>query len=215
VVRMYLMFMGPFDSTMAWNENTLMGVKRFLDRFEQYIRSQISDVRSQKERETASSEEVKVIINKLVEGVTNDLNNFKYNTAIAKMMEALNKMSDVRCQMSDEEIKTLIKLIAPLAPYMAEELWNKLGNKGSVHVSNWPVADKKYLIDKKVTVAVAINGKTREQISVDRSQMSDEKKMIKEAKELEKIKQWIGDKKIIKEVYVPGKMINFVIIENT
>lgn len=72
VVRMYLMFMGPFDATMAWNENTLMGVKRFLDRFEQFTESQILDIRSQKERLSDSSKEVKLIINKLIKGVTED-----------------------------------------------------------------------------------------------------------------------------------------------
>jgi leucyl-tRNA synthetase len=203
VVRMYLMFMGPFDSTMAWNENTLMGVKRFLDRFENFIK---------KEGNSASSKEVRLIINKLIKAVTDDLENFKYNTAIAKMMEVLNKISDLRSQISDEDIKTLIKLIAPFAPYMAEELWNKLGNEESVHVAQWPVADEKYLVDEELTIMVAINGKVRDKMSVDRSQISDDKKLIEQAKELEKIRQWIGNKKIVKEIYIPGKMINFVIL---
>lgn len=202
VVRMYLMFMGPFDSTMAWNENTLMGVKRFLDRFEKYILSQ-------KDNKTASSEEVKVIINKLIAGVSEDLENFKYNTTVAKMMEALNDLSG--SETGVEDIKILIKLLAPFASYLAEELYS-LFEKVSVHAAQWPVADSKYLVDEKVTVAIAINGKTRDQISIDRSQMSDEKKMIEKAKDSEKIKKWIGDKKIVKEIYVPGKMINFVIL---
>ena len=212
VVRMYLMFMGPFDSTMAWNEKTLMGVKRFLDRFEKYIRSQISDLRSQKDHDIASSNEVKLIISKLIKAVTEDLENFKYNTAIAKMMETLNSLSSSSSyKVESEDVKTLIKLLAPFAPYMAEELYS-LFEKTSVHVSEWPKADKKYLIDTETVVMVALNGKVRDQISVDRSQISDGKKLIEKAKELEKIKKWIGDKKIVKEIYVPGKMINFVIL---
>jgi len=227
VVRMYLMFMGPFDSTMAWNEKTLMGVKRFLDRFEGYVRSQMSDndlvrcstkVSSGPGVNPASIKEVKVIINKLIKGITEDFESFKYNTAIAKMMEALNSLSAIQSiSLSNEDIKTLIKLIAPMAPYMAEELYS-LFEKTSVHVSSWPVVDERYLVEDTITVAVAVNGKVRSQISVDRpvcrsgkSQVSYKNLILKMAKEDEKIKKWIGDSRIVKEIYVPGKMINIVI----
>ncbi len=222
VVRMYLMFMGPFDSTMAWNENTLMGVKRFLDRFNQFIRSQISDLSLQKEKNIASSKEVKVIINKLIDTVSKDLENFKYNTAIAKLMEALNSLSAIQpiC-LSDEDIKTLIKLIAPLAPYTAEELWaSMLGvNKDlpvqddyvSVHLTPWPMVEEKYLIEDTIIVAVAVNGKVRSQISVDRSQITDKNLILSLAKDDEKIKKWLGEARIVKEIYVVGKMVNLVI----
>ncbi|HPT66185.1 MAG TPA: leucine--tRNA ligase [Candidatus Woesebacteria bacterium] len=212
VVRMYLMFMGPFDSTMAWNEKTLMGVKRFLDRFEKFINYQLSII-NQNQKETDSSREVKVIINKLIDGVTEDLNGFKYNTAIAKIMETLNKISNDKYPISNEDLEKLIKLLSPFAPYLAEELWSELGNNTSVHASEWPVVDKKYLVEDEITVMVAINGKVRDQMSVDRSQISDEKEIIKKAKELENIKKWIGDKKIVKEIYVLSKMINFVILD--
>jgi leucyl-tRNA synthetase len=204
VVRMYLMFMGPFDSTMAWNEKTLMGVKRFLDRFEKYVKCQIKEG-------IASGEEVKLIINKLIKGVTDDLENFKYNTAVAKMMEALNSLSSYK--VDGKDIEMLIKLLAPFAPYIAEELWNKLGNEGSVHVAEWPVVDEKYLVDDEIVIMVAINGKVRDKISVDRSQISNDKKLIEQAKSLGSIQRWIGDKKIVKEIYVEGKMINFAILD--
>ena len=212
VVRMYLMFMGPFDSTMAWNEKTLMGVKRFLDRFEKLVRCS-TKVSSGPGINPASSREVKVIINKLIDGVTEDLNGFKYNTAIAKIMETLNKISNDKYPISNEDLEKLIKLLSPFAPYLAEELWSELGNNTSVHASEWPVVDKKYLVEDEITVMVAINGKVRDQMSVDRSQISDEKEIIKKAKELENIKKWIGDKKIVKEIYVLSKMINFVILD--
>jgi len=215
VVRMYLMFMGPFDSTMAWNEKTLMGVKRFLDRFEGFVRSKILDAGCLENNGVASNREVKVIINKLIKGVTEDLSSFKYNTAIAKMMEAVNKMQDVRCKMLDEDIKTLIKLIAPLAPYMAEELWASFAKAtegySSVHLESWPEVDEQYLVEETTVVMVAINGKVRSEMLVDRSKMLDKNLILKIAKEDKVIQKWIGEGKIVKEIYVPGKMVNLVV----
>ena len=190
VVRMYLMFMGPFNGTMAWNENTLMGVKRFLDKFEKAMINL-----------SASSNEDKVIINKTIDGVTKDLENFGYNTAIAKLMECLNKVSG----WSREESKKIIKLIAPFAPYLAEELWNE---SESVHAAEWPKVEEKYLVESEMTIPVAINGKVRAQIKV----ANDEKEVIVKAKELEEVKKWLEGKKIIKEIYVPGKMVNIVLV---
>ena len=190
VVRMYLMFMGPFNGTMAWNENTLMGVKRFLDKFEKAMINL-----------SASSNEDKVIINKTIDGVTKDLENFGYNTAIAKLMECLNKVSG----WSREESKKIIKLIAPFAPYLAEELWNE---SESVHAAEWPKVEEKYLVESEMTIPVAINGKVRAQIKV----ANDEKEVIVKAKELEEVKKWLEGKKIITEIYVPGKMVHIVLV---
>jgi leucyl-tRNA synthetase/predicted alpha/beta hydrolase family esterase len=208
VVRMYLMFMGPFDSTMAWNENTLMGVKRFLDRFTNFISSQ-------KALESDSSKEVKLIINKLIDAVTRDLEGFKYNTAIAKMMEGINSLSDVRCQMSDEDIKTLIKLMAPFAPYTTEELWFSFTKASdgynSIHQSNWPEVYEKYLVEDEVNIPVAINGKVRDQLIVNSEELNNKEGILKKAKDLNQIKKWVGNGKIVKEIYVPNKMVNLVL----
>ncbi|MDD2483288.1 MAG: leucine--tRNA ligase [Candidatus Shapirobacteria bacterium] len=202
VVRMYLMFMGPFDSTMAWNEKTLMGVKRYLDRLEKFINSQ-------KENNLASSKEVKMIINKLINGVTEDLEAFRYNTAIAKMMEALNSLS-VGQSISLSDIKTLIKLLAPFAPYMAEELYSFF-EKTSVHAALWPVADPKFLIGDETTVMVSINGKVRDKLIIKNEELINKEEILRKAKGLDNIKKWIGTGEIVKEVYVPGKMVNLVI----
>jgi len=199
VVRMYLMFMGPFEGTMAWNEKTLMGVKRFLDRFEKFIISQLNN-------DTASNINNKVLINKLIKGVGDDIENFGFNTAIAKLMKTTNELKEA----GKEEIKILIKLIAPLAPYTSEELWSKFG-EGSVHTARWPEPEEKYLIEDKIMVAVAVNGKTRSQIEVNKDELNDEKAVLDRAKSLEKIKEWIGGKTIVKEIYVPGRMVNLVV----
>jgi len=212
VVRMYLMFMGPFTGTMAWSENTLMGVKRFLNRFEKYIEKSISNF--QFPISIVSSREVKVIINKLVEGVTKDLETFGYNTTIAKLMKALNEITISKKQFPKEDIEVLIKLMAPFAPYITEELWSKVGAHGnaSVHQQLWPVAEEKYLSEETVVIPIAVNGKVRSQLSITNYELRiEEKEIIQKARELENIKKWIDGKIIKKEIYIKGKMVNFVI----
>lgn len=208
VVRMYLMFMGPFDATMAWNENTLMGIKRFLDRFEKYVLKQIGLL-------TANSDNVIPLIHKTVDKVTRDLEVFGYNTAIAKLMEMINGLSvNASESIGRENVETIIKLIAPFAPYLAEELYFMANNKrgyNSVHIAEWPKAEAKYLVDEELSVAVAINGKVRDRLVIAFNKQNDKDEIINMAKELGDVKKWIGDKVIVKEVYVPGKMINFVI----
>lgn len=199
VLRLYLMFMGPFESVMAWNEKTLIGVKRFLDRLTIFVEKQ----KDNKE----SSERSLRLLNKTIEGVTQDLENFGFNTVVAKLMEAINKID----KLSREDLKKLIKLIAPLAPYTAEELWHKLGEKESVHGSDWPEYDQKMDDNEVIKVPVAVNGKVRDQLEVDQEESQNASKMISRALELDKIKTWVEGKEIVKEIYVPGKMLNLVV----
>jgi leucyl-tRNA synthetase len=199
VVRMYLMFMGPFDGTMAWNEKTLMGVKRFLDRFEKFVTEQIDN-------QFASKDDNSLIINKTIKGVGDDLESFGYNTAIAKLMECLNGLKSA----SKDEVEVLIKLIAPLAPYMAEELWSKVG-EGSVHTSEWPKYDEAKLVSDTIQIPVAVNGKVRDQIQIQNSKLKNQNEILEMAKNTEKMKEWLKDEIIVKEVYVPGKMVNLVV----
>jgi leucyl-tRNA synthetase len=193
VIRMYLMFMGPFTGTMAWNEKTLMGVKRFLDRLEGFIDEQITN-------KFASKTNNSLVINKMIKGIGEDLEDFGFNTAIAKMMEGLNSLKEA----NKEEVETIIKLLTPLAPYMAEELWSRVGNTASIHAQNWPEYDESKLAETEINIPVAVNGKVRGQLIVKED-------AIKEAKELARIKPWTDGKEIVKEIYIPGKMINLVI----
>lgn len=204
VVRLYLMFMGPFTGTMAWNENTLMGVKRFLDRWSNYLDKQINNY-------SASTHEVLLIINKLIVGVTKDIEENGYNTAIAKMMEALNDLIDRGGQIAENEVRILIKLLAPMAPYITEEKWSQLGEVNSVHVAKWPEAEEKYLVEDKVVVALAVNGKVRGELEIDTQDKDNRLKVLDMAKADPKIRQWTGGKEIVREIYVEGKMVNLVI----
>lgn len=202
VLRLYLMFMGPFTGTMAWNEKTLMGVKRFLDRFEAFIDKQIK-------YKGDSSDFTRLIINKTTQGVGSDLDNFGFNTAIAKMMEAINTIDKA----GKEDLKKLVQLLAPMAPYSAEEAWQKLGESNSVHESDWPSYCEEMLMSSTVTLPVAINGKVREKLEIERDKVGDKEYIMKLVKKNEKINKWLFEKKIEKEILVPGKMLNLVIKE--
>jgi leucyl-tRNA synthetase len=200
VLRMYLMFMGPFTGTMAWNENTLMGVKRYLDRFEKFVINHLND-------NNASNSKVKLIINKLISGITLDLEVFGYNTVVAKLMGGLNELEGEI--LAKEDIEKLIKLIAPLAPYMAEELYSKF-TSDSVHASSWPMIDGKLLVEETITIPVAVNGKVRSQLSITNYELRKEE-ILNMARENKNIKKWLDGKTIVNEIYVKDKMINYVI----
>ena len=230
VVRMYLMFMGPFTGTMVWDERTLGGVKRFLGRWEKYIRKQIlrqaqDDIvgnRVDKLLVVNSDDRVKVIINKAIRGVGEDINRFSFNTAVAKLMEVLNELQRSESSVGKEDLGVLIRLMAPLAPYMAEglwfELWKKEKGKGviddsyvSIHVAGWPEVEEKYLIEDKMMIPVAVDGKKRGMVEMKKEEVGNETVVLKKAREDEKVSKWIEGKRIKREIYVSGKMVNFVI----
>lgn len=201
-VRTYMMFMGPFDATMAWNENALVGVKRFLDRFYKLVEAKkMEDVKSNKE--------VEIIINKLVKEAGADLGEFKFNTAVAKIMTALNGL-EKQTEISKENLKKMVLVLAPLAPFAAEELWNLLGENFSVHQQQWPSYDESLLVTDKVTLSVQINGKLRGTIEV--SPEADEELVKQESQRQEKIKKYLDAGEVRKVIYIKGKTINFVVV---
>lgn len=214
VIRMYLMFIGPFDGTMSWNEKTLMGVKRFLEKAERFAAKQneIAD-----KKNVAINEEAEVIINKLIKGVEDDLGSFKFNTAIAKMMEGLNDLSKMKKSISRKQYGNWLKVLAPMAPYTAEELWSAYIKDGegdepiSVHMTEWPEVDEKSLVKEKITIAIAVNGKVRFELEINSNEVNEQQKILELAKEQEKIKVWTNGKEILREIYIPGKMVNLVV----
>lgn len=214
VLRLYLMFMGPFDGTMAWNEKTLMGVKRFLDRVEKTVNSDQFTVISSEHRGTDFADRRKgwlIILNKAIKSITEDLENFGYNTVVAKLMRLLTDMEDYIEVVTIDDLKMYIKLLAPMAPYTAEELWAGIGGEVSVHSANWPESDEKYLVEDKVVVVVSVNGKMRDQMEVETDKKEDQEHVLALAKGREKIKQWIEGKEVVREIFVPGKMVNLVV----
>ncbi len=202
ILRAYLMFLGPFDATMAWNERTLLGVKRFLERFYRLVGGKGGSGSADKKSAR--------LVNKLVKSVGSDLENFKFNTAIAKQMEVVNELSGEGMALTKEDRAKLVRLIAPIAPFIAEELWSQLGNKFSVHGEKWPEYDPKLVEDEEATVVVQVNGKTRGTVQVEGNKAKVESEILELVIKDEKYNRWLQGKKY-EVIFVSGRLINFVI----
>jgi leucyl-tRNA synthetase len=201
-VRCYLMFIGPFDATMAWNERALLGVKRFLDRVERLVSSNAGT-------QQPSPARARMIINRLGRQVAQDSAAYKFNTAIAKMMEAMNDLEALQQPVHPSELRDLVKAIAPYAPFLAEALWQKLGLKGSVALSEWPVYDPSLEVDEGVEMAVQVNGKLRGMVHVAKD--ADEPTVRIAAEAIEGVTRHLEGKQLVKVIHVPNRTINYVV----
>ena len=200
--RCYMMFIGPFDATMAWNERALQGTKRFLDRFERLV-----EVQSNTKAETPH--EIKALIHKAVDKCQHDFENFKFNTAVAKLMETLNGIYEHGGLVNPRDLRMLVQVIAPLAPFFAEEAWTKLGGKGSVHASDWPAVDPALLKEDTIEIPVQVNGKLRGTVTVARD--ADQATVEAAAREIESVVKHLSEGVVRKVIFIPAKTINFVV----
>lgn len=222
-LRLYLMFIGPMDSSPDFRDAGIEGMGRFLERVWRLFAKHNKIVLSQ-----SDSKEVMVKMHQTIKKVTEDIEEFGYNTAISAIMEYVNvlrtkiqkskskiqkyKSEDkIRCAEWDEALRTLALLLAPFAPHLGEEVWvNILGQKFSVHTSSWPTYDPKFVQEEKVTIVVQVNGKVREQLEVTHSDAEDKKSIEIQAKKSKKAAKWLKDRSVKKAIFVPGRLINFV-----
>jgi leucyl-tRNA synthetase len=152
--------------------------------------------------------------------VTKDIQLFSYNTAIASIMEYVNTLQDLINNSKDKEnssqswdlaLTNLSLITAPFTPHLSEEVWRGIfSNNFSIHKANWPKYDEKFVKEDNLVIAIQVNGKLRGQISINYLDIEDKEKVLNEVKENSKIKKWINNKKIIKEIYIPGKIVNLV-----
>lgn len=210
-LRTYLMFAAPLDLWVRWDPQGVPGTYRFLNRLWNIV-----EEFKESDKQAGDNKLVLSITHKVIKKVTEDLEHQKYNTAIATMMQAANNLyiKKARNGFSGHDawlfaLESLVQLVAPFAPHIAEELWQKLGHEDSVHVDHWPKWDEKYLIEDKITIAVQINGKVRAEIEVDADAAQEE--ILKLAKENSKIAELIAGKQIKKEIYVQGRLVSLVI----
>jgi len=200
-LRVYEMFMGPFDQTIAWSTQGVRGVSRFLER--------LWNLTLECGKNQKSSEEAQRAVHKLNKKIDEDLEKVKFNTAVAAFMEFVNFASSHKEEVGRDIVERAILLIAPFAPHMAEELWHQLGLEGSVHKQSWPKYDPELVKEEMVTLVIQINGKVRDKIEVEASISEKEAKEI--ALSREKVQKRIGKKEIKKIVFVPERLINIVI----
>lgn len=199
-LRVYEMFMGPFDQAIAWSTQGVKGVRRFLEKFWKLCLECGKN-------ENSDLEAIKAI-NKLNKKIDEDLKKVKFNTAIAAFMEFTNFALSNKEKVGRDVIEKALKLLAPFAPHLTEELWQKLGFENSVHQQKWPKYDPELIKEKTITLVVQVNGKVRDKIEVEADILEDKAKEL--AISSEKVKKWIKDKKIKKVIFVPGKLINIV-----
>ena len=210
-LRLYLQFLGPFHQGGDFRDSGIDGMSRFLKRVWNLLSKweEPTDEKLTKEGLKVQHETIK--------GVTDDLENLRYNTAIAKLMIFYNALAK-RKSITKEEVKVYLQLLAPFAPHMTEELWEMLGfqkearkaGHWSIHRSKWPVYEEKYIVEESLTIAVQINGKLRGTIAIADGEKGNQKmveKLVTEDRNIQKFLQG----KMKKIIYIPGKIINYVV----
>ncbi len=199
VLRTYVLFMGDYEKAAPWSESSVKGCKRFVDRVWNLL-----DIMVDGEN---YSQKLEVSFHKTIKKVSEDIENMKFNTAIATLMTLLNEIYDAG-SITKGEIKTFVKLLDPFAPHVAEEVWEAVGGEGLLAVAEWPEYDEAKTVDSTIEVPVQICGKLRATITIAKDSTADE--AIVAAKADEKVQEFLDGKTIIKEIYVPGKIINIV-----
>ena len=196
-LRMYLMFVGPYGQGGDFRDTGMVGMYRFLERVWRLFQAPLK----------VTPLKVKRKLHRTIKKVTEDITKFKYNTAIASLMELTNVWQGK--EMSREDAKKFVKLLAPLAPYMAEESWEQLGEKESVHLAEWPEYDQEAIKEDEVTIVVQVNGKVRSTLQLQAT--SNKLQVIEKAEADEKVKKYLEGKKTKNVVWVPQKLVNFVV----
>jgi len=200
VFRTYILFMGQFEDGGPWNPGGLAGIVRFFEKVWRLFDCEIDEKDPELETDR--------ILNKTIKKVGQDIEDFKFNTAISALMILVNHMSDKKVQ-NKKSLETLAILISPYAPHLAEELWEKMGNTESVFNGAWPTFEAGLVEDTIITIAVQINGKVRDQILVTPGLMQEE--ILKIAKESEQTDRYLEGAEIIKIVYIQDKLLSLVL----
>jgi len=200
-MRLYEMFMGPFGQSVAWSTKSIVGPRRFLERVWR-LKEKVS--------KTEDGLRAEVALHKTIKKVGEDIEEFNFNTAISSLMILLNELEKIET-VSKNDFEVLLVLLAPFAPHITEELWRDLGNKNSIHLEPWPIADPAKCVEGEVTVAVQVNGKLRDTIIVSRDTEEDVVKEMALARP--GVQKWMEGMVFSKIIVVPNKLINIVIKE--
>lgn len=197
--RLYEMFIGPFESTVPWSTDGLVGTSRFLEKVWR-LKDKID-----KEKKTCRTDN---LVEKTIKGVEEDIENFKFNTAVSKMMILVNSLEKEE-KITERTFKILLQILAPFAPHITEELWHEMGETKSIHTTEWPKYDESKIVDNEFELVLQVNGKKRGSIVLANDISEDEIKKI--ALEDESVKRNIEGKEIVRVVVVPRKLINIVV----
>ena len=210
-VRIMELFIGPWNQASNWSVEGMGGCFRFLQR----VWTLVQEFNERQAKTSAESIELQRAIHKTTKKVSDNMLDLGFNTSIAALMECVNELYRIKGadQYASKDweliIATFLQLLAPFAPHISEELWQQLGHEGSIHTSQWPGYDEKYLVQDAVTVVIQVNGKLRGEIEVAPDAPEDE--VVKAAQANERAASYLKDQTIRKTIYVPGKLVNFVV----
>jgi leucyl-tRNA synthetase len=215
-IRIMELFIGPWNQSASWSVEGMGGSFRFLQRVWTLTQE------FEKEKGLAESppqegadEDLKRTMHRTIHRVSRDLEDMGFNTAIAALMETVNELYKLKTAHPVQgeawrwALETLTQLLAPFAPHITEELWRQLGHADSIHTSEWPTYDKQYLLSDTMTIVVQVNGKLRAQLQVASDATKDQ--ILAAAQADAKIAEYLKDKTLKKQIYVPGKLVNFVV----
>src|ERR1035437_3050390 len=210
--RMYEMFLGPVEQSKPWDTKGIEGVHRFLKKLWRLFYDDVKSLPAGRQgkvwnEEKATDAELKVL-HKTIKKIEEDTERFSYNTAVSAFMVCVNELHDLKSY-KKEILEKLLVLLTPYAPHVSEELWNNLGNEGSILDASFPIFDPKYLIESSKEYPISINGKMRTTINISLNATQDDVEKI--VLENEVIKKWIEGKSIKKLIYVKNKMVNVVV----
>ena len=198
------MFIGPFEQTVSWNEDGLVGTRRFLEKVWRmsYKVAQGETLKKPQGLTLAS------ILNQTVKKVSEDIEAMKFNTCVSQMMILINAMEGEK-NILQEHFETFLKILAPFAPHLAEELWQKLGHKKSITFESWPKVHAVKEVLREVKIMIQINGKVRDKITVSPNLTQAEVSNLV-IKQLPTAK-WLKEKAVKKTIFIPNRLINFVV----
>ena len=198
-MRMYIMFIGDFEKAAVWSDNAVKGCKRFLDR--------IWNLADQVQPGEAYSKDNEALLHKTIKKVSDDIESMKFNTAIAALMTLTNQFYDKG--VNQAEFRTLLQLLSPFAPHIADELWEKFGFEGMACTSAWPVYDESKTVASEVTIAVQVGGKLKATVTVPMN--SDQEAVLEVVKAEPKITKLMEGKNLVKVIHVPNKLMNLIL----
>lgn len=203
-LRLYEMFMGPIEDMKPWNNQGIVGVRRFLEK--------VSGI----EADFSSTDDKKVLalLHKTIKKVGEDIEDFRFNTAVSALMILINQIFESKLEnqawpLTKESWEKFLQILSPFAPHLTEELWEKMGNKASIFLAAWPTYDQELIKDETVNLVISINGKLRATLETPIN--ISEAEALELATANENVKKWLEDKEIVKVIFVSGKLLNIVV----
>lgn len=198
-LRVYEMFMGPFDQSLPWSTESIIGSRRFIERVYRL---------SSKVSKNKTNSELEKVLHKTIKKVNEDIENFAFNTAISSMMIFVNE-AEKHESISVSDFKMFLQILAPFAPHFTDELWHEMGERKSIHISGWPKYNPKKIIEDSMKIVVQVNGKVRSELSISIYATEDQIKEI--ALKDKVIMSWVNGADIKRVIYVKGRLVNIVI----